>query len=69
MASLSVTIKTSKKTGRKFFVEMDAERFEKLAATLGLFNPDFLDSLEKSEKDWKAGRFRKLKSLRELRDK
>lgn len=67
MASLSVTIKSSKKAGRKFIVEMDAERFEKLAASLGLFNPDFIESLEKSEKDWKAGRFRKIRSLKDLR--
>ena len=47
-------------------VEMDAERFEKLASSLGLFNPDFLRSLEQAEKDWKAGRSRKIKSLKEL---
>lgn len=67
MASLSVTIKSSKKAGRKFVIEMDAERFEKLAASLGLFNPEFIKSLEQSERDWQAGRSRKVKSLKELR--
>jgi hypothetical protein len=46
---------------------MDAARFEKLAADFGFFSKDFLRSLERAEKDVKAGRVRRIKSLRELR--
>jgi len=64
MASLSVTIKPR---ARKIRVEIDAEKFEKLAASFGLFNPEFLASLERSERDYKAGRVKKMSSLRALR--
>ena len=46
---------------------MDADQFEKLAADFGFFSKDFLKSLERAEKDVKAGRTRKLQSLRQLR--
>ena len=45
---------------------MDANRLERLAADFGMLNPDFLKAVEQSERDYKAGRFRKIKSLREL---
>ena len=66
MASLELTIK---KRNNRVLVEMDAERFEKLAADFGFFSEDFLKSLERAEKDAKAGRVRKIKSLRELRNR
>ena len=47
---------------------MDAEKLERLAAACGLFSPDFLKSLEQAERDYKAGRVRKIKSLKELRE-
>jgi len=46
---------------------MDADKFERLAADLGLFSPEFLKSLNRAEKDYKAGRIKKIKSLKELR--
>jgi len=67
MSSLTVTIKQSRSRAKKILIEMDAEKFERLAATLGFFSPDFLKSLDRAEKDYKAGRFRKIKSLKELR--
>ena len=67
MVSLAITIKPAEKAGRKVLVEMDAGKFERLAANLGFFNPDFLKSLDRSEKDYRAGRFCKIKSLKELR--
>jgi len=66
MASLELRIK---KRNNRVLVEMDAERFEKLAADFGFFSEDFLKSLERAEKDAKAGRVRKIKSLRELRNR
>lgn len=46
---------------------MDADKFERLAANLGFLNTEFLKSLEEAEKDYKAGRIKKIKSLKELR--
>jgi len=67
MASLTITIKPHVNHPKKILIEMDAEKFEKLAADLGLFNPEFLKSLDRAEKDYKAGRIKKIKSLKELR--
>jgi len=66
MASLTITIKPRKKE-KKIIIEMDLDKFERLAASLGFFNPEFLKSLKKAEKDYKAGRIKKIKSLKELR--
>ncbi|KPJ56273.1 hypothetical protein AMJ49_05290 [Parcubacteria bacterium DG_74_2] len=66
MSSLHITIRPQDKT-KKILVELDAERFERLAANLGLFNSEFLESLERAEKDYRAGKFRKIKTLKELR--
>lgn len=67
MVSLNITIKQNKNRSRKATIEFDADKFEKLAALFGFFNPDFLKSLEESEKDYKEGRFFKIKSLKDLR--
>lgn len=67
MASLTITIKPQVNQRRKILVEMDAEKFERLAASLGFFNPEFLKSLDRAEKDYQAGRIKKIKSLKELR--
>ena len=67
MAPLAITIKYPEKIGKKVLIEMNADKFEKLAADLGLFNLDFLESMERAEKDVRAGRVYKLKSLKELR--
>lgn len=69
MSSLTIIIKPQTNHGQKFLVEMDADRFERLAANLGFFSPEFLASLSRAEKDLKAGRIRKIKSLKELRKK
>ena len=47
-------------------VEFDAERFERIAAALGMFSEEFLVSLDRAEKDVKAGRVHVAKSLAEL---
>lgn len=64
MATLEVTIK---KKNNRVVVEMDAKRFERLAADFGLFSRDFLTSLARAERDVKAGRLTKIKSLRDVR--
>lgn len=71
MVSLNITIRQSKKRGKKAVIEFNADKFERLAAAFGFFNPQFLKDLEESEeeseKDYKEGRFRKINSLKDLR--
>ncbi len=67
MVSLNITIKEEKNRPRKVTIDLDVDKFEKLAALFGLFNPDFLRSLARAEKDYRAGRVTQLKSLKDLR--
>lgn len=67
MNSLSMTIEKNKT--QNITIKMDANKFERLAANFGFFNPDFLKSLSRAEKDFKNGSAKKIKSLRELRTK
>ncbi len=67
MVSMNITIKDGKNRKHKATVELDTDKFEKLAALFGMFNPDFLKSVARAEKDYKAGRVIKLKSLKDLR--
>lgn len=67
MNMLTLNIYPSPKNHGKFLVEIDADRLERLASVLGLYNPDFLESLARAEADEKAGRVKKLKSLKDLR--
>ena len=67
MVSLTLTIGSQVKNPKKILVEMDFEKFERLAANLGFFNQDFLKSVDLAEKDYKNGRIKKIKSLGELR--
>ena len=62
----TITIERKPKSQR-VIVEIDAEKLERLAATLGLFNEEFLNSLSRSERDITLGKTKRLRSLRELR--
>jgi len=66
MADLTLILKPALKP-RKVLIELDAQKLEKLAANFGFFSEDFLESLEEAENDCKAGRIKKIKSLRALR--
>ncbi len=66
MSLLNVTIKSDKRA-KKITIEMDADKFEKLAAQFGFFNPVFLNSIRRAEEDYKSGRVRKIESLKDLR--
>ena len=68
MPSLNIKIKT-KATDKKILVELDADKFERLAANFGFFSNDFLKSVEQGEKDYTAGRIKKIRSLKDLRAK
>lgn len=48
-------------------VEIDRQSFERLVDTLGFFGRDFLESLDRADRDIKKGRVKKLRSLKSLR--
>ena len=56
MASLTITVKPKTNRSRRIVVEMDADKFERLAASFGFFNPGFLKSLSKAEVDYRNGK-------------
>ena len=66
MNSLTVTIKPSQKR-KKVSVELDAARFERLAANLGMFRKEFLESLAQAERELSQGKTHRLESLHNLR--
>jgi hypothetical protein len=65
--STVITIKPSPRQANRVLVELDVEKFERLAANLGLFRREFLESVERAEKDVAKGKVRRLRSLRDLR--
>ena len=64
--SIDLKVKQNLK-GRKVTVEMDADKLERLVASFGFLNPNFVESLDRAEKDYEFGRYRKIKSLRDLK--
>ncbi len=64
--TLTITPKTVRGS-KKFVVEMDADKLERMAAAFGMFNPDFLASIERAEEDYRNGRVYDVESLEELR--
>jgi hypothetical protein len=69
MKSLTLTIKPVVARSKRIRIEVDADKFERLAADFGLFNPNFLKSLDRAEDDVRAGRTKKIASLRDLKRK
>ena len=65
MASLEFTI--TQKSPKKVTIEFDADKFERLAASFGFLNPELIKRLDKAERDVKAGKIRKINSLKDLR--
>ncbi|MBI2454463.1 MAG: hypothetical protein HYV54_02755 [Parcubacteria group bacterium] len=62
------TITILKKPGaEKINIEIDVNRWEKIADALGFYKKTFLKTLDKSIKESKSGRVRKIRSLSELR--
>ena len=58
--------KITKKTKSKIQIEITKENFESFCDAIGLYRPPFLEALDSSERDHRAGRVTKRKSLREL---
>ena len=56
----------SENKNKIFSISFDLKKFEKVASIFGFYNQDFLNSLEKSEKDIKNKRFSPAKSLKEM---
>ncbi len=68
MKTLPVTITKKVKANKSTFtVEFNADRFERIAAALGMFSDEFLASMDQAEKEVKAGKTKKLSSLKDLR--
>ncbi|MBI5401142.1 MAG: hypothetical protein HZB12_03460 [Candidatus Yonathbacteria bacterium] len=65
MNAKTVQFKIARKP-KTISVEFDASQFERVAATFGFFNPEFLKSLARSEEDFRKGRVYKFKSLKDL---
>lgn len=63
---LTLTIRP-KLNHKRVVIELDADRFERLAANLGFFHPEFLKSLDRAEREITAGKTKRLKNLRVLR--
>lgn len=58
-----------KKDANKIYLEITRDNFEAFCNAVGLFRPEFLKILKKSEADHKAGRVTKRISLYELIEK
>lgn len=67
MNALTLTIRPIAKRKEKVRVELDAERFERLAAGLGFFTSEFVASLDRAEREISEGKTRRLRSLKDLR--
>ena len=66
MSNIAIKISSNSK-GKKLLVEIDANKLERLASNLGLYNPDFIKSVESAERDFRAGKSHTLTSLRKMR--
>ena len=66
MNSLAITLNPTNKK-RTVSIELDAERFERLAANLGLFRKEFVASIDRAEHEISRGNVRHLRNLKDLR--
>ena len=51
---------------QNFSVKLDVSAFERMAANFGMFNPDFLKSVDQAEEEYQKGKFRRVHSLGEI---
>ena len=67
MNTLTLTVKTVPRRGeQKVLVELDAERFERLAAGLGFFRSEFVVSIDRAEREITEGKIKRLRGLKYL---
>lgn len=62
-----MTITTKNPISRKYSVSVDLSALERIASSLGLFQPKFLKDLSESMREMKSGKFAKGKSLKDFR--
>ena len=62
----ALAAKVIKKTKDSVDIRISKENFESFCDSIGLYRREFLATLDASEKDHRAGRVTKRKSLREL---
>jgi hypothetical protein len=63
---MALAAKVIKRTKDSFQFKISKENFESFCDSIGLYRQEFLAALDGSEKDHRAGRVTKRKSLREL---
>ncbi len=66
MASLLAKVRKGSAASQTISLEMNARSFERLAASFGFFSDSFLKSIQRAERDIKAGRVRTITSLADL---
>jgi hypothetical protein len=64
--SKRLTAVLKKVSADKISFEISRENFEAFCNAVGLFKPEFIKIMKKSEKDHKTGKVTKRESLREL---
>jgi len=62
--SLEATV--TKKTKKSIQIEISRANFEAFCDAIGLYRKEFLDTLDASERDHRAGRVTRRQSLRDL---
>jgi len=62
----TLAAKVTKKTKESIQIDISRENFEAFCDAIGLYRKEFLDALEASARDHRAGRVTKRKSLRDL---
>ena len=65
--TISIPATIVKSALKTITLKFDKNRLEKFCNAMGLYQKDFLDSLDRSEKDHKAGRVYEVKSLMDLK--
>ena len=55
------------RTAKKYAVNVDLSALERIAGSLGLFQPKFLADLGQSMREMKSGKFTKARSLKTFR--
>ena len=63
---MALPAKVIKRTKGSFEFRISKDNFESFCNSIGLYRREFLEALDASEKDHRAGRVKKRKSLREL---
>ena len=64
----TLTIEKKPRSG-KYLVEVDVQDWERISRDLKMYNPEFLKSIDQSEREIALGKTKRLRSLRDLRSR